>query len=38
MKMDLEEILWEGVCWIHLAQDGDEWLTLVITVLDLEVP
>jgi hypothetical protein len=24
-KMDLEEIGWEGVDWMHLIRDGDAW-------------
>jgi hypothetical protein len=24
-KMDLKEIIWEGVDWIQLAQDGDRY-------------
>jgi len=23
--MDLREIGWEGVNWMHLAQDGEQW-------------
>jgi len=23
--MDLREIVWEGVDWMHLAQDRDQW-------------
>jgi hypothetical protein len=26
--MDLREIGWEGVDWIHLAQDVDQWQPL----------
>jgi hypothetical protein len=26
--MDLEEITWEGVDWIILAHDGDQWRIL----------
>jgi hypothetical protein len=29
MKIDLKEIIWEGVDWIHLAQDMDELQFLV---------
>jgi hypothetical protein len=29
IRMDLKEIMWEGVDWIHLAQDRDHWLALV---------
>jgi hypothetical protein len=36
--MDLREIVWEGVDWIHLAQDMDQWEDLVRTLLKLRVP
>jgi hypothetical protein len=36
--MDLREIGFEGVDWIHLAQDRDRWRALVNTVLNLQVP
>jgi hypothetical protein len=29
---------WEGVDWIHLAQDRDQWQALVNTVMNLLVP
>jgi len=29
--MDLREVGWEVVDWIHLAQDGDHWQSLVNT-------
>jgi hypothetical protein len=28
IRMDLGEICWERVEWIHLAQDRDGWLVL----------
>jgi len=31
IRMDLKEIGWEIVDWIHLAQDRDLWRTLVNT-------
>jgi hypothetical protein len=37
IKMDLEEVGWEGVDWIHLAQDRDQWRDLVITVMNLRL-
>jgi hypothetical protein len=37
-RMDLREIGWEGVNWIDLAQDRDQWWTLVNTVMNLWVP
>jgi hypothetical protein len=32
------EIGWEGVDWIHLAQDRDQWQVTVNTVMKLRVP
>jgi hypothetical protein len=37
IKMDLKEIGWEGMNWIHLAQDWDQWQTLVNAVMNLRV-
>jgi hypothetical protein len=31
IKMDLREIGWDGVDWIELAQDRDQWRALVNT-------
>jgi hypothetical protein len=36
--MDLREIGWEGVDWIHLAQDWNQWWALVNLVINLQVP
>jgi hypothetical protein len=36
--MDLREIRWDGVDWIDMAQDRDQWRALVNTVLSLRVP
>jgi hypothetical protein len=38
IKTDLREIEWDGVDWIHMAQDRDQWRALVNTVLNLRVP
>jgi hypothetical protein len=38
IKMDLREIGFGGVDWIHWAQDRDRWRTLVNTVMNLRVP
>jgi hypothetical protein len=38
IKIDLREIGWDGMDWINLAQDSDQWRTLVSTVLNLQVP
>jgi hypothetical protein len=35
--MDLREIGWEGMDWIHLGQDRDQWGTLLNTVMNLWV-
>jgi hypothetical protein len=36
--MDLREIGWDGVDWIDMTQDRDQWRALVNTVLNLRVP
>jgi len=36
--MDLRDIGWEGVDWMHLAPDRDQWRTLVNTVMNLRFP
>jgi hypothetical protein len=38
IKMDLREIEWDGVDWIELGQDSDQWRALVNTVMNLRVP
>jgi len=35
---DLMEIGWEGVDWIHVAQDRDQWRAVVNTVINLPFP
>jgi hypothetical protein len=37
-KMNLREIGWDGVDWIDLAQDRDQWRAFVNTVMNLQVP
>jgi hypothetical protein len=37
IKMDLREISWGGVEWIHLAQDRDRWRAVVNAVMKLRV-
>jgi hypothetical protein len=36
--MDVGEIGWDSVDWIDVAQDRDQWRTLVNTVINLLVP
>jgi hypothetical protein len=38
VKMDLREIEWDGMDWIYLAQDRDQWRALVNAVMNLRVP
>jgi hypothetical protein len=38
IKIDLRKIGWDGVNWIDLAQDRDQWRALVNTVMNLRVP
>jgi hypothetical protein len=38
IKIDLREIGWDSMAWIHLAQDRDRWRALVNTVMKLCVP
>jgi hypothetical protein len=37
-KMFLREIGWDGVDWIELAQNRDQWRALVNTVINILVP
>jgi len=36
--MDPMEIGWEGMNWIHVTQDRDQWRSLVNTVMKFRVP
>jgi hypothetical protein len=38
IKMDRRGIGWDGMDWIALAQDRDQWRVLVNTVMNLRVP
>jgi hypothetical protein len=38
IKMDLREIEWDGIDWIYLAQNRDQWRALVNAVMNLRVP
>jgi hypothetical protein len=38
IKMNLREVGWDDMDWIYLAQDRDQWRTVVNTVMNLCVP
>jgi hypothetical protein len=38
IKMDVREIGWCDMDWIDLAEDRDQWRTLVITVMNRQFP
>jgi hypothetical protein len=38
IRLDLREIRWEVVDWIHVTQDRDKWRALVNMVMNLRVP
>jgi hypothetical protein len=38
IKIDLREIRWDGMDWIDLAQNKDQWSALLNTVMNLRVP
>jgi len=38
MRMNIREIGWKFVDWMHLAQDRDPWRAPLNTVMDLRVP
>jgi hypothetical protein len=38
IRIDLGEIGWDGVDWVYLAQDMDQWRAIVNTVINLRVP
>ena len=37
LKMDLQEVGWEDMDWIDLAQDRDRWRALVNGVIGLNI-
>jgi hypothetical protein len=38
INVDHKEVGREGVDWIHLAQDRDQWQAIVNTVMNIQVP
>jgi hypothetical protein len=38
IKMDVRDIGWDGMDWIDLDQDRDQWRAIVNTVMNLRGP
>jgi hypothetical protein len=38
IRMDLREIWWENVDWMHLARDRNQWRAVVDMIIELRVP
>jgi hypothetical protein len=38
IRMDIREIRWKGVDWMHFTEDRDQWPALVNMVMNLQVP
>jgi hypothetical protein len=38
IKIDLRDVEWDGMDWIDLALDRDQWRARVNTVMSLRVP
>jgi hypothetical protein len=38
IQMNLREIGWDGMDWINVAQDRNQWRALVNTAMNIRVP
>jgi hypothetical protein len=38
IRMDLRETVWEGIDWIHVIRDRDQWRALMNMVMTFRVP
>jgi hypothetical protein len=37
VRIDLREVGWEGMDWMHLTENWDQWWTVVKTVMNFRV-
>lgn len=38
IKLDIKEVTWKGVYWIHVNQDGDKCWAIVCTLMNIGMP
>jgi hypothetical protein len=38
IKMDFGEVGWGGMDWINLVKNGDHWMSLENTIMNLQIP
>jgi hypothetical protein len=38
IRINVREVVWECLDWIHLAQDRDQWLVLVNVIMNPQIP
>jgi hypothetical protein len=38
IKVDVREIIWDGMDWINMGQDRDHQIALLNTVMNLRIP
>ena len=38
IRMDVQDVEWEGMNWIYLTQDRDKWWAVVDAVTNIRVP
>jgi hypothetical protein len=38
IKVDIKEVMWEGVYWIHVNQDEDKCWAVVVALMNIGMP
>jgi hypothetical protein len=38
IEIDLGQLVWEYMVWVHLPQDMNQWWVIVCSVMNLRVP